>query len=842
MQGTEMSNITRQYRATERKPQIVMSWPRQLFILWGFLSLSVWLSNASPGYAQQLIWARQAGGGEFSSIGIGIAVDGSSNSYVTGSFGGTATFGAGESNETTLTSTGSGDLFVAKYDSDGLLIWAKQAGGTGGDRGWGIAVDGSGNSYVTGDFSLTATFGAGEVNETTLTSAGGIDIFVAKYDSNGSLVWAKRDGGANSDIGRGIAVDENSNAYMTGFKDGNILLVAKHTSSGQLVWAQQVENGQGYSIAVDESGNSYVTGDFGGTATFGAGEINETTLISAGDSDFFLADIFVAKYDSSGSLAWAKRAGGTGGDESGRGIAIDESGNSYVTGYFGRFSIMATFGAGEANQTILTSSGSDDIFVAKYDGGGSLLWAKRAGGTGGDNGLGIAVDGSSNSYVTGSFIGAATFGVGETNETELISSAGNVQIFVAKYDSSGGLVWARQAGGTNTDDGFSIRVDGSGSNYITGAFNAPAAIFGEGEINETILTSAGRDIFVAKFGVICGDGILSGGETCDLGATNGTAGACCTASCTLVPADTTCRPSAGACDIAESCTGTNAECPSDTKSTAVCRPSAGVCDVTESCDGVNNACPSDAFASAATVCRPSADQCDAAESCTGSSASCSAHGSQPNGTTCNDSNPATSGDVCTNGVCAGDATPLAVLAPNGGESWPAGSTQTLRWNPSGVSGKVKLELSRDNGATWTLLVNNTPNDGVQPWTVTGPATEQALLRVSSMKTPGIADISNAMFTISGGGVTVLSPNGGEGWPIGSKRTIQWSSSNLNGKVKIELSRDGGTSWEVLSKNEANTGSLTWKVKKPATTQARIRVSGVDDPGAVDTSNANFTIQ
>ena len=108
-------------------------------------------------------------------------MDGSGISYVTGSFNGPATFGAGESNETTLTGAGFADIFVAMYDNSGTLLRVKSAGGTNGDNGFGIAVDGSGNSYVTGFFNGTAIFGAGEGNETTLTSAGFTDIFVAKF-------------------------------------------------------------------------------------------------------------------------------------------------------------------------------------------------------------------------------------------------------------------------------------------------------------------------------------------------------------------------------------------------------------------------------------------------------------------------------------------------------------------------------------------------------------------------------------------------------------------------------------------------------------------------------------
>src|SRR3972149_4329281 len=123
------------------------------------------LLNSTPSSAQDLEWAKRAGGTSFDyNFSGGIAADTSGNSYVTGSFNGSATFGAGETNETTLVSAGESDIFVAKYDSSGMLVWAKRAGGTSHDNGRGIAVDSSGNSYVMGIFIGSATFGAGETN------------------------------------------------------------------------------------------------------------------------------------------------------------------------------------------------------------------------------------------------------------------------------------------------------------------------------------------------------------------------------------------------------------------------------------------------------------------------------------------------------------------------------------------------------------------------------------------------------------------------------------------------------------------------------------------------------
>jgi len=262
--------------------------------------------------AQDLIWARRAGGASTDS-GLFIAVDASGNTYVTGNFQGSATFGEGEANQTILDSVGPVDLFVAKYSATGSLLWAKSAGGTAVDQGLAIAVDDSGNSYVTGLFEGIATFGTTEVNETILTSTGSRDIYVAKFGPSGSLLWATQAGGSDS-------------------------------------------NDHAEDIVVDATGHIFVTGFYNESTTFGLGETYETTLISSGSFD-----IFAAKFDADGSVLWAKGAGGSSFDI-GAGIAVDASGNSYVTGFFEALTI---FGTGEANETTLISTNARDLFVAK---------------------------------------------------------------------------------------------------------------------------------------------------------------------------------------------------------------------------------------------------------------------------------------------------------------------------------------------------------------------------------------------------------------------------------------------------------------------------------------------
>ena len=425
------------------------------------------------------LWAKKAGGTSYDSS-SSIAVDANGNSYITGYFYGSATFGT-----TTLTSSGGSDIFVAKLDINGNWLWAKKAGGTDFDFGNSIAVDANGNSYVTGYFSGSANFGT-----TTLTSSSEYytEIYVAKLDINGNWLWANKAGGTGWDYGYGIAVDANGNSYVTGAfaesaifgtttltsSGGSDIFVAKLDSSGNWLWAKQAggtDYDDGYGIVVDINGNSYVTGIFySSNCSFGS-----TTLTSSGGSD-----IFVAKLDINGNWLWAKQAGGTSGD-SGNGIAVDANGNSYITGGFKE---SATFGT-----TTLTSSGyyDYDIFVTKLDIDGNWLWAKQAGGTGDEGSNSIAVDANGNSYITSGFEESVNFG------TTTLTSSGYLDIFVAKIDHNGNWLWAKQAGGAIDDCGYGIALDANGNSYVTGVF-MESANFGT-----TTLTSSGdRDIFVAK--------------------------------------------------------------------------------------------------------------------------------------------------------------------------------------------------------------------------------------------------------------------------------------------------------------------------------------------------------
>ena len=181
------------------------------------------------------------------------------------------------------------------------------------------------------------------------------------------------------------------------------------------------------------------------------------------------------------NVVWAKSAGGTGLDES-MSIAVDASGNTYLAGYFSSFSL--NFGS-----TTLTSLGNEDVFLAKYDANGNVVWAKKAGGTYDDRTNSVAVDASGNSYVAGYFSSSnITFG------SLTLTNAGGDDLFIAKYNTAGNVVWAKSAGSLYGDYAQSFTVDGFGDIYITGTFCTDTLIFGS-----TTLTSAGAcDIYLAK--------------------------------------------------------------------------------------------------------------------------------------------------------------------------------------------------------------------------------------------------------------------------------------------------------------------------------------------------------
>ncbi len=388
------------------------TWLRLLLLL---LLLAVKREAQAQAPAWQ--WASTPG------IGVGnvTTVDALGNTYVAGYFWGTATFGT-----TILTNSGVINGFVAKLSPAGAYLWAVSIGGNTFDGATGIAVSAGGDVYVSGFFnSSTITVGS-----TVLTNAGGPfsggsytpDMFVGKLTSSGSWQWVVGMGGTGIDFTSGIAVDA--------------------------------------------SGTAFVSGEFRSpTVTFGTTTLTNTRT---GTSDGF-----VAQLTSAGAWQWAARTGGIR-DEVASDVAMDASGNAYVSGRFA--SSTVAFGA---TTLVNSAGGSDDGFVAKLNPAGVWQWAVKVGGIGQDRATRVTVDVSGNPYVCGEF-NSSTIAFGSTVLTN--SYADSLDAFVAELDSAGRWQWATGIGGTGA--------------YVAGEFTSLTLPIGSAVLTNIHLGTP--DIFVAK--------------------------------------------------------------------------------------------------------------------------------------------------------------------------------------------------------------------------------------------------------------------------------------------------------------------------------------------------------
>ena len=300
------------------------------------------------------LWSRRFGDSN-SQYGRSIAADSQGNLLLTGEFYGDVDFGGGQ-----LLSAGSSDIFLTKLAvGSGNHLWSQRFGDSNAQYARGVAVDSQGNVLLTGMFRGTVDFGGG-----SLTSAGGLDAYIAKFDAQGSHLWSKSFGDANNQYGQGIAVDSGDNVWLIGSFYGTIdlgggllasaggldVFVAKFDTSGNHIWSGRfgdAENQDGTAIALDAAGNALLAGTFEGSLDFGG-----AALTSAGGSDIFLAILA-----SDGGHVWSKRFGDPA-DQFATSVAADPANNVILTGQFEAVSISesARSRALERQISILRSS------------------------------------------------------------------------------------------------------------------------------------------------------------------------------------------------------------------------------------------------------------------------------------------------------------------------------------------------------------------------------------------------------------------------------------------------------------------------------------------------------
>jgi hypothetical protein len=342
-----------------------------------------------------------------------------------------------------------------------------------------VATDEESNSYTTGYFSGTVDFDPGP-NVYNLVSEGGYDIFIVKLNSDGELVWARRMGGNQFDVGVSVAV-HNGFVYITGHFQSTSFEVSDNLPSlsttglsdtyiskldynGNVHFAGSI-GGPAYNdtpgcITVDNEGNVMLTGYFSGTADFDPSSANFNVNSNAGNTV-----VYILKLNADCQLQWARYIRGFGLNNSQMGISIaaNDTRDIYVTGYF---SGTADFDPG-ASDVLVTATGANDTFVLKLTEDGLFTWIKQIGGSFSVRPLDICVDGNQNLLICGKFIQTVDL---DPNSGSLVFDSNTTDIYVVKLDAQGSLIWGAAFGGSSTDVPNSICKDTANNIYITGRF------------------------------------------------------------------------------------------------------------------------------------------------------------------------------------------------------------------------------------------------------------------------------------------------------------------------------------------------------------------------------------
>jgi hypothetical protein len=375
------------------------------------------------------------------------------------------------------------EIVEEKTDEDAENIantekWIKQWGTIGADYGYFVAVDESGNIFVTG---RTNNSFEGYANK------GYYDIFLTKWNSEGTNEWTKQWGTVETEGGYSVTTDIDGSIFVAGHTNGsfdeninlgnNDVFLTKWNSDGKKEWTKQWGTGEsdyGHSVIVDSSGNIFVAG-----CTKGA--FADST--NSGDND-----VFLTKWNSGGTREWTRQIG-TSGDDCGNSVAVDAIGNIFVTGY--------TMGSLDGN----VNDGDYDAFLTKWNSEGTREWTKQLGTVGNDYGYGVAVDRDENILVTG-------YTEGSLNGNK---NTGKSDIFLTKWNSDGTEIWTKQWGTTSEEYGVSVEAKGVNI-FVVGITNGPLdgnISNGSGNTFLTKLDTDGNAEYIKQWGTTENDWGLS---------------------------------------------------------------------------------------------------------------------------------------------------------------------------------------------------------------------------------------------------------------------------------------------------------------------------------------------
>jgi Secretion system C-terminal sorting domain len=458
-----------------------------------------------------LLWTNTAGAST-NDIAFSVTSDFNGDIIATGFFNGTVDFDPGPATFN-LTGQGSNDIFLAKYNSSGSLVWAFALGSADSEFGNVVKTDAIGNIYLSISFAdvLDLDPGPGIASFTSIGFTA--NSILAKYDPNGNYLWGIQIASTTSSSINGMSFDNTNNVLITGTFYGTVdfdpgvgtlnlvsagssdIFFAKYNSSGQALFAKNIGGADldaGFQITSDNTGNILVTGGFRTSADFDPGP-GLSVLNTAGVSS--LTDLFFAKYDANGNYIWAKSIGGSDSEIPG-GIVVDNSNNIVV---FGTIRNLVDFDPGSGTVILgPTPAGGEDFFTAGFNPNGDYLWAQVSGGTGVDIGTIIAKNSENEFYITGRFSGTIDFDPGPGLYS--LTSTGIQNGFFARYTMSGQFLNAARLGGSGSTEVEELAVINGDTIVIVGQFSA-ITDFNPGTGTDNRNANGGSDLFIGKYAV-----------------------------------------------------------------------------------------------------------------------------------------------------------------------------------------------------------------------------------------------------------------------------------------------------------------------------------------------------
>jgi len=424
--------------------------------------------------AQTYNWAFGEGG-LGNDAATSIATDEFGNTYITGNLAGVADFSGN-----TIQGKGVYDIFLAKYDGSGKLVWIRTAGAGKNDQGNALRYH-NGSLYLAGYFTDSL-----QISSSLYLGKGSADVFVAKYDIDGNFLWANVAGGTESDVASSLDVDQFGNVYIAGSYASSIQFdttlltttnlfkesfVAKYTTNGERVWAKTVKGMNTNlitGVACDKNASVYLCGFFGGNLSYA------TTTVSSSSPSY---DIMLMKIDTDGELSWLKRAGSTF-EDGANAVTCDPSGNPIIVGYFA--------GTASFDANTVTYKSYNDMFVAKYTPQGDNLWVKAGKGQELDIAYSVIADENDNILITGMFQDQVDFDGNILTGTKR-------DVFIVSYRPDGNFRWMAKGGGGDTDCGLSLALKPNGDMVVCGYYLFTCS-FGNIQIDY----ANNNDLFVAS--------------------------------------------------------------------------------------------------------------------------------------------------------------------------------------------------------------------------------------------------------------------------------------------------------------------------------------------------------